>query len=216
MSEIVLRAQLPSMLFVGYVVFALGIGALATGAEIRERPSKADDNERLDRVFACGPTSLYALLKLYGKEVRYEHVYRNFDRDDMSRRYGCSLADLKEVADKNSLPCEVLKLTSSELRSLNRPVIGFQPALDHDVDGRSGHFIVVTAVLDDRIHVLDGYTGEAMNWTSEYWDRTWNGYTLVPTDGRSGNIGRTVMYASVVFWIVLLATMRFSSAEKSP
>lgn len=86
----------------------------------------------------CGPVSLCFLLRLHGKEVKYEEVVKEFEMTEK----GVSLADIQRVAGRFGLRTRVVSMVPEQVADLPRPAIVHWDAQGSDGLAK-GHFDVL-------------------------------------------------------------------------
>lgn len=132
-------------------------GPLVTPVEIPpETLPELPSEYRYDRSWQtgaqCGPVSLFFLLRLAGKPVKFDEVLGDIAVDSR----GCSLADLAAAAERFGLTnVKVIKTAPDQFSRLPKPFI-----IHWDVVGRdpsqTGHFDVVLGVRNEGdLSVID-------------------------------------------------------------
>lgn len=121
---------------------------------------------------ACGPYSLYILLRLLGHDADFAQLLDSFQYTNR----GVDMLQLKEVSDRQGCPCVVAQMAPEELNSNQLPMI----VLLRPPVGGKGHFSVLTAVTDKTYDIIDGTTGERVSLTHDGFRRLWTGYALYP------------------------------------
>jgi type II secretory pathway pseudopilin PulG len=125
---------------------------------------------------ACGPNSLFVLLKLLGKNVTLGQVNELVKCDPI---LGCSMADLSNAASALGAPADVLFVRPDELADVPFPFIL------HGTSGlkaKTGHFYIIVGRdrAKHQLAVIDPML-ELFTWSSEGPILSeYSGYVLVP------------------------------------
>jgi hypothetical protein len=125
---------------------------------------------------ACGPNSLFVLLKVLGKNVTLDQVK---DRVKCDPVRGCTMADLSEAASALGVPADVRFVRPNELADVPFPFI------IHGVSGlkaKTGHFRVVVARDSEKqlLATIDPMR-ESFQWNPEKgFISDYSGYIFVP------------------------------------
>jgi len=157
---------------------------------------------------ACGPNSLFVLLKLLGKDVTLGEVKELVKCDPV---LGCTMADMSDAANALGVPSDVRFIRPTELAAV--PV----PYILHGTSGlkaKTGHFVVVVG-RDDVKHNLATIDPmrESFQWNPESgFASDFSGYILVP---RRHSVSRSSVL--LVLGLTLLSSglvWRYGTAEK--
>ena len=167
----------PSQTLLRLVALHLGLLLLPPFARAEGGPGKAaagqsDSNDVGWREqLSCGPNCLYIILSLHGYDTTFDQVRAV---TPVGSR-GCSLAELQRAATACGVPTEVVKATPGALRALGLP------AVVHMETGsvRSGHFMVVSAIGEESVRLLDPTTAVAREMPRGEFERRWTSYALV-------------------------------------
>jgi ABC-type bacteriocin/lantibiotic exporter with double-glycine peptidase domain len=117
----------------------------------------------------CGPNSLYMLLALHGVSVDRRRMKEYIP----SHREGMSLLELQEASNELGLKTEVRQCSIDELRRVfDSPVLAYLH--------KDSHYVVVIAMTDESVTVLDGTTGERSAFSTQELSEVWSGYVLMP------------------------------------
>jgi hypothetical protein len=124
----------------------------------------------------CGPSSLFVLMKLEGRNVTLGEVKDKIRLDPVK---GCSLASLAEASEKFGFPVEVLYVTPSDVTKIPRPFIM------HGVSQKKesiGHFIVVVDYDAHKRHltVIDPIRERISVNPLDSFLMEYSGYVLIP------------------------------------
>lgn len=125
---------------------------------------------------ACGPNSLFVLLKLLGKNVTLDQVK---DRVKCDPVRGCTMADLSDAASAFDVPADVRFVHPNELADVPFPFIL------HGISGlkaKTGHFVVVVGrdSVKQNLATIDPMR-ETFQWDPERgFVSDFSGYILVP------------------------------------
>jgi hypothetical protein len=178
----------PSRLWMrSVVIWLLAIAALSAAARAAGGP--AGEAPPCDANRACGPNSLYVLLRLSGVDVEHRDIDRYYPRHPK----GMSMLELKRACTDFGLAADIRRCTKADLRELRFPVIAH---VYYGPQAEADHYVVITRRLDrDRIEVIDGTTGNVYQFLIDRMDNVWQGYLLVP---RPRNDYLTVFICSLV------------------
>lgn len=143
---------------------------------------------------ACGPNSLYMLLKLSGIDVKFSDVMTYYPKDPG----GMSLLELKEAAARFGLTAEVRRCTNDDLRTIPLPVIAH---VNYGPTEQADHYIVIHRRLDgESLEVIDGTSGRVQRFLVKRMGNIWEGYLLVPSPvaaGRAVSLGSWALIAQL-------------------
>jgi ABC-type bacteriocin/lantibiotic exporter with double-glycine peptidase domain len=121
----------------------------------------------------CGINSLYIALRLCRphKEISYDEIENRLPHD----KPGNSLAEMCACAESFGVKAKVLKLLPEMLTADLLPaIVHFEEEKD-----QLGHFVVVTAVGEDRVEYIDGTSAILQVVPMSDFRREWSGYTIV-------------------------------------
>jgi predicted double-glycine peptidase len=151
-----------------------------------------DGDEVRRQMVMCGPNSLYMLLAFHDVPVDSGAIEKYVP----THREGMSLAELQEASNALGLRTEVRRCSIDELRdSFQSPVIGY-------LLGPPRHYVVVIAMTEDGVTILDGTTGQRNTVPSPWLKERWSGYVLIPIPGRS--IYWVSVAMSLIAWMLML------------
>lgn len=185
-------------------------------------PTNADENERALRphvlapkeAFVCGPTCLFALLRLSGRRIDLPAIINQFSESELRSNRGVSLARLRQVAEANGLACEIRRCTDDDLRVLSIPVITLVEQGPKPGKPAVGHFIVITAAGVDSLTTIDGTIGKLQSWPWSFYQQIKTGYVLMPVQRHSTTfraVGISVLaWMSLLTWLVVPRRRRAS------
>ena len=132
-------------------------------------------------LFLCGPKAVYMLLKLQGHDVHFSDV---IEGTTVGSR-GVSLINVKDMLAKHGIASDIIKCTPNDLPGLRTPYImyTYTPKVPSDI----GHFVVVTAVTDEAVDVVDAHSGLKERYYIEKLKHSsmWDGILIVPHQSRS-------------------------------
>lgn len=151
----------------------------------------------LDRA-ACGPNSLFVLLRLLGEDVTLDEVKRHVECDPVR---GCSMASMVDAAAAIGVPTEVLFVPPAELPRLPFPYVLHG---NSGLKQKTGHFIVVVARDDVKgtVATIDPVR-ESFGWRPESGILSgYSGYVLAP---RRSVTNKTVVLLALGIAMVFLA-----------
>jgi ABC-type bacteriocin/lantibiotic exporter with double-glycine peptidase domain len=121
----------------------------------------------------CGPNCLYLLLRAGGIAVSYSDVENRVEFQEG----GTSILALRQAAQYFGLPGIVRKCGMESLKSLRLPVIVH--IRDHfKLNDVTNHFVVLQAVGENNVTVIDGTTGLVEDVTKTKFEKSWSGYVL--------------------------------------
>lgn len=118
---------------------------------------------------ACGANCLFVLLRLYGCAVTHEEVVSGLPRESR----GSHLGALQDYAVSRGVRAEVCRATPAVLDRL--PL----PAIAHLGEGANDHFVVLCAVTERQVQVLDGTRGQLQWLDKGAFEHQWSGYMLL-------------------------------------
>ena len=122
---------------------------------------------------ACGANCMYFLLKLHGIDVSLEQMADEIPVIGQ----GASLLDLKNAAEQNGMPVEVLEVTPDELARLELPLIAL---MGTDPEKTPGHFVVLSSVTEEGVMGIDGTTTGRIALTATAFNKEFSGFVLSP------------------------------------
>jgi hypothetical protein len=127
----------------------------------------------------CGLNSVYLMLRLLNRRVSYATFLAEVEPVNEA---GLSLAEMRDLAERLGLPCEVVRGSPSALDRISPPAV-----FHLGEEGPAGHFVVFYAERPTRTgpvrEFTDGTTGLYWDLTDEnlaWLTRNWSGYVLVP------------------------------------
>lgn len=142
----------------------------------------------------CGPNSLYLILRLYGIP---------FEPDAIKKRYipshpkGMSLLELRDACEAFGLKAQMRQCSVTQLcKNFRSPVIAYTTWYH----GESRHYVVLLAVENDRVCLMDATTGRIIKTTPQKLENIWLGYILVPSLG--GGNSMLALGISVLLWLI--------------
>jgi hypothetical protein len=166
----------PSRLWIPNVVIWL-LAVAPTPAVVGAMGQSAGEELPRDANRACGPNSLYLLLRLSGVEVGDRDIARYYPRHPE----GMSMLEMKRACADFGLAVDIRRCTKDDLRALRYPVIAH---VFYGPQNEADHYVVITRRLDrDRIEVIDGTTGKVDQFLINKMDNIWQGYLLIPRPG---------------------------------
>lgn len=140
----------------------------------RDIPFRTVVRQRYD--FSCGSAALATLLRYhYDREVGEEQIFRAMyaaGDQDVIRRVGFSLLDIKQFLEANGYQADGFRLTLDNLASLNRPAI-----VMIDTAGYK-HFVVFKGSDADRVLIGDPALGLKI-YSRDQFTSMWNGIAFV-------------------------------------
>jgi predicted double-glycine peptidase len=140
----------------------------------RDIPFRTVVRQRYD--FSCGSAALATLLRYhYDREVGEEQIFRAMyaaGDQDVIRRVGFSLLDIKQFLEANGYQADGFRLTLDNLASMNRPAI-----VMIDTAGYK-HFVVFKGNDADRVLIGDPALGLKI-YSREQFISMWNGIAFV-------------------------------------
>ena len=119
----------------------------------------------------CGANCMYFLLKLHGIDVSLEQMADEIPVVGQ----GASLLDLKNAAENNGIPLEVLEVTPDELARLELPLIAL---MGTDPEKTPGHYIVLSKVTGEGVMGIDGTTNGRISLTATAFNKEFSGFVL--------------------------------------
>lgn len=122
---------------------------------------------------ACGASCMYFLLRLHDIDVSLEQMA---DEIPVTGQ-GASLLDLKNAAEQNGMPVEVLEVTPDELARLELPLIAL---MGTDPEKTPGHYIVLSKVTEEGVMGIDGTTTGRISFTATAFNKEFSGFVLSP------------------------------------
>jgi ABC-type bacteriocin/lantibiotic exporter with double-glycine peptidase domain len=144
---------------------------------------------------ACGPNSIYLLLRMHGIVVPPERIEIFFP----SNPKGMSLTEVRDACGSLGLESEVLHCSVSDLiANFPGPVIAYTNPFLGVRD--AGHFIVIFAVKDNSIYLLESTTGQIIETTPQKLEAKWRGYVIIPKDH---TFTKSAFWSSIVFWALV-------------
>jgi ABC-type bacteriocin/lantibiotic exporter with double-glycine peptidase domain len=151
--------------------------------------------EWIEKRFACGPNSLYLFLRLQGRPVSAEAVWKEVPLGAQ----GASLLDLKEASARLGVPSAVYRGSWEELARCPKPAIAF---LRLDMNGTEvGHYVVVLSVDGQKnVDFIDGTDGLLYRNRSGFFHKKWTGHFLTPEPSGGLHLGVGV---SLACWLGL-------------
>lgn len=174
-----------------FAAIVVGLGILTSFTLARPRPGRGDPRSATthaaikdERPLAvpdltdrrCGCNSLYVYLRLQGASVEYGTVLREVPVSAQ----GTNLVELRDAASRLGTETAVLSVTRNELRDLRCPVIAHLNSSAQQ-EQNLGHYVVLTPRGDGGITVIDGTTGNTVEYDPEAMEQAgWSGYVLAP------------------------------------
>ena len=147
----------------------------------------------------CGPNALYLFLRLLGADVDLTDVDEHIELG----RNGCSLLQLTNAAREFGLETTVVKGDLDDLKRLTMPAIA---QLRGALAPTTGHFVVVTGVDQEGVHLIDGTTAAVDSYAQERFQTLWSGYLLIPASQQRGvvrRLGFLAVFLTLITMIVL-------------
>lgn len=141
--------------------------------------------------------AVYVLVKLFDQPISYEQVVEALP----VRELGVSFADMRAFVAHTGLPAEVVRLTPDDLRECPLPAIAL---LERDVE-EGGHFIVILALSQDNLKIVDGTTGAVDLMSYAEFVRQWRGYALI--SGSSPNRMKPLHLVSMAIGVACLIVL---------
>ena len=137
--------------------------------------------------YSCGPAGLATLLSYYLKEPVSEHdilntLLKTTDINKVKERKGFSLLDLKNYSIQKGYTAVGYKMDLDFLRKLNKP------ALVPIKFKNYRHFIVIKAILGDRVFAADPTAGNIIL-KLNYFSKIWQGGVGLVVEDESGHTG---------------------------
>jgi hypothetical protein len=122
-------------------------------------------------IYKCPINSMYILLRLYERPVRYEELEARLPVG----QGGSNLTALRDCAAAYGLRTRVVKATPETLA--RSPL----PAIAHcDEERTTGHYVVVLGITgQDNVHIIDGTTAVVSTQSLSDFRKIWSGYLLV-------------------------------------
>jgi hypothetical protein len=194
----------PSRLWIPNVVIWL-LAVAPTPAVVGAMGQSAGEGPPRDANRACGPNSLYLLLRLSGVEVGDRDIARYYPRHPE----GMSMLEMKRACADFGLAADIRRCTKDDLRALRYPVIAH---VFYGPQNEADHYVVITRRLDpDWIEVIDGTTGKVDQFLINKMDNIWQGYLLIPRPG-SGYliilIGSLALISQLAGFVICLRWLR--------
>jgi ABC-type bacteriocin/lantibiotic exporter with double-glycine peptidase domain len=120
------------------------------------------------------------LLKLHGKAVSPTTFFAEVSvRDD-----GLALSDMRDASVRYGLPAEVRRCTYAELvDQCPLPLIALLREDIGPAGRRNGHYVLVLEANISDVVLLDGTTGETIQYPRDAYLSDWQGYVLMATSG---------------------------------
>lgn len=131
------------------------------------------------KLYLCGPNAVYMLLKLEGHDVRFSDIMDN----TTVGVEGVSVMSVKKDLEKHGVPSEIVRCQPTDLPRISTPYImyTYPPKSPDDI----GHFVIVVAVNDETLRVLDATSGIEKTYYLRKINNIWDGILIVPTRERS-------------------------------
>lgn len=153
--------------------------------------------------FRCGPNALYMLLKAHDRAISSSEFFRQVDSGDR----GLSLAELRDLCARYSLPAEVRSCTYEQLlKACRLPLIALvHPRLDTG-NLNDGHYVLVVDADADGVTLIDGTSGEEYRSTRDKFCHIWQGYVVVQVGGQTDwwlLLGISAAGWALIAWLIL-------------
>lgn len=143
---------------------------------------------------ACGPNSLYVLLRLVGLEIRPGDT----DKYYPTHPSGMSMLDLKRACGDFGVASRVVRCGTEHLYGMTYPVIA---RVKFGLEDEADHFVVITRrVGEGQIEIIDGTTGALNTILIERLKNVWDGHLLIPEGRREapGSLGWMAAWAAAI------------------
>ena len=119
----------------------------------------------------CGVNATYLFARLLHKNVEYEDVLETVPIDSS----GTSMMSMKNYLNQIGVSAAVIRSTTEQLTDISLPAIAM---LEEDVNA-GGHFVVLCAVSDRDVRLIDGTRGAVDIVEYDEFIEQWNGFLIV-------------------------------------
>ena len=203
------RAQLRTSLVGAVLLAVVAIGAVRGGEDPGSNPDP-DLSTVPVKTLVCGPNVLYMLLQLQGRPVTYQQVAQALGSDNKLT----SLIELREAAARLGLPARIRHYTLEDLDRCTLPCIAYTRSGYVHRDDQSGHYIVVLKADGERVHLVDGTSGEVFHVLRTKLPGIWTGYVLEPRSAQQA--WTEVIALNGVGLLAVLGVALLASHRRSP
>jgi hypothetical protein len=157
-------------------LFLVGIAACMGAADLGGGQVRGSDKvgapkgEIWRTLNKCSINSLYMFLRLWHQSVAYEDLEARLPVGE----HGTSLTEMRDCAAACGLRTKVIKATPETLGRYPLPAIAHC-----DEEKTTGHYVILVAMNEDTVHVIDGTTAVVGYPSLSEFRKTWSGYLLV-------------------------------------
>jgi len=190
---------------IGFLRIAMCVCLFSSTSQIAYPSEKMTESEAWKERHACGARASFALMRLLGKEAKYETIYDHFTFSEN----GSSLDDVQSALSAHNVPCSILRLQLTDLSSVPTPFIAHvSRSREGGLD--KGHYLIVAEVDANGVQTYDPVLNQERYLPWRLFSDRWYGYVIVPTHSTiwsSQNIMLCVLGIHVLVAVGVIVTL---------